>query len=166
MDNTVNFLYLFFIVVMVNGMFIKMEEVTNYYVAGSTSVRALYNVNINIKKGEFVCIAGPSGSGKTTLLNLLGGLDSPTEGRIYVDGREITAMSDSELSAYRRDQRFYLLPHFTVLENVIFPLRFRGIAHKSDRYPAELSGGKQQRVAIARRAERVINLLDGEVRGG
>lgn len=229
--------------VMVNGMFIKMEGVTKYYVAGSTSVRALYNVNINIKKGEFVCIAGPSGSGKTTLLNLLGGLDMPTEGKIYVDGKEITAMNDSELSAYRRNytgfvfQRFYLLPHFTVLENVIFPLRFMsrrkekelrhlgiklleyvGIAHKSDRYPAELSGGEQQRVAIARalvnrpkiiladeptgeldtentdkiialfkklnrddritvivathdmriwrRAERVINLLDGEVRGG
>jgi len=156
-------------------MFIKMNNVTKYYITGSTSVRALHKVNLNIKKGEFVCIAGPSGSGKTTLLNLLAGIDTPTEGKIFVDGKEITNMNDSLLSKYRRDyigfvfQRFYLIPHLTVLENVIFPrlfadkmkektlkmlglklLEYVGIAHKSDRYPTELSGGEQQRVAIAR----------------
>ena len=156
-------------------MFIKFNEVTKCYLSGSTSVRALYNVSLNIKKGEFLAIAGPSGSGKTTLLNLLAGLDYPTEGRIYVDEKDITKMGDGELSRYRRTyigfvfQRFYLIPHLTALENVIFPkmfdrkmkeknlkmlglkiMEYVNIAHKSDRYPTELSGGEAQRVAIAR----------------
>ncbi|NPA75679.1 MAG: ABC transporter ATP-binding protein [Euryarchaeota archaeon] len=156
-------------------MFIKVQNVSKYYVSGSTSVRALHDVSLSIKKGEFVSIAGPSGSGKTTLLNLIGGIDHPSEGKIFVDGKEISSASERELSKYRREymgfvfQRFYLLPQFTVLENLTFPAEFTkkykkndlrsiaiklleyvGIAHKSDRYPTELSGGEAQRVAIAR----------------
>jgi len=156
-------------------MFIKIENVTKYYISGSTSTRALHNVTLNIKKGEFLAIAGPSGSGKTTLLNLLAGIDHPTEGKIYVENKDITKMGDRELSRFRREyigfvfQRFYLIPHLTALENVIFPrlfdrkikekdlkmlglrlMEYVGIAHKSDRSPTELSGGEAQRVAIAR----------------
>ncbi len=156
-------------------MFIKIQGVSKYYVTGSTSVRALHEVNLNIKRGEFVSIAGPSGSGKTTLLNIIGGIDHPTEGKVFVNDKEISSLSDKELAKYRRDyigfvfQRFYLLPQFTVLENLTFPAEFTGkynkkdlksiaikileyvgVAHKSDRYPTELSGGEAQRVAIAR----------------
>jgi putative ABC transport system ATP-binding protein len=132
-------------------------------------------VNLDIEAGEFLTIVGPSGSGKTTLLNILGCLDSPTEGSMIYDGQELRSLGEKGLSAYRRDrisfvfQSYNLIPVLTVRENIELPLvierklssediRARsvemiaavGLAGKENRYPRELSGGQEQRVAIAR----------------
>ncbi len=155
---------------------INIEAVSKYYSLGSVSVNALTDINLKVKKGDYLCVYGPSGCGKTTLLNLIGGLDKPTEGTITVDGKKISSMSNRKLSSYRRDyvgfvfQRFYLIPNLTVIENLLFPMKYiekevkrknheklairlleyTGISHLSDRKPTEISGGEQQRVAIAR----------------
>jgi len=154
---------------------VRLEEVWKVYGKPPNETVALRGVSLTVRKGEFFAVVGPSGSGKTTMLHLIGGLDRPTRGRIYVDGAELTAMrSDSELSAYRNRtvgfvfQLFYLIPRLSVLENVELPLVKRGVpkaergrlalealrtvgiealAHK---YSTQLSGGEQQRVAIAR----------------
>jgi putative ABC transport system ATP-binding protein len=141
---------------------------------GHTTVHALDGVSISVEKGEFLGVMGPSGSGKSTLLNLVGGLDRPSAGQIWVEGREITTLDENELAAYRRRevgfvfQAFNLIATMTALQNVAFPMFFArvppacrrergrylleavGLAKRTDHRPTELSGGEQQRVAIAR----------------
>ena len=153
---------------------VQTENLTKVYGKGETAVIALDHVNIAVEKGEFVAVMGPSGCGKSTLLHLIGGLDRPTEGRVLLDGRDLTAMKDDELAALRRRRigfvfQFYnLIPVLTALENAALPLLLDGVkpaeAHRraaewlqrlgmGDRLqyrPDQLSGGQQQRVAIAR----------------
>ncbi|MDA8424871.1 MAG: ABC transporter ATP-binding protein [Treponema sp.] len=154
---------------------LHLEKVTKIYRKGENEVRALDGVDLDIEAGEFLAIVGPSGSGKTTLLNILGCLDSPTEGRMIYDGRELRSLGEKGLSAYRRErisfvfQSYNLIPVLTVRENVELPLLIErklsngdvrsrseemiaavGLAGKEGRYPRELSGGQEQRVAIAR----------------
>jgi putative ABC transport system ATP-binding protein len=136
---------------------------------GLVEVKALTGVTLDITRGEFIVILGPSGSGKTTLLNLVGGIDSPSSGKITVDGIEISALDEKGLTAYRRNhigfvfQFFNLIPTLTARENVEFAaelveeprdplevLEVVGLKERADHYPSELSGGEQQRVAIAR----------------
>ncbi len=154
---------------------LHLEKVTKVYRRDGSEVRALDGVDLDIDAGEFLTLVGPSGSGKTTFLNILGCLDTPTEGRLVYDGTELGGLSEGALSAYRRDhisfvfQSYNLIPVLTVRENVELPLvierklgaremRARaiqmteavGLAGKEDRFPRELSGGQEQRVAIAR----------------
>jgi putative ABC transport system ATP-binding protein len=141
---------------------------------GHTTIHALDGISITVKEGAFLGVMGPSGSGKSTLLNLLGGLDRPSAGRIWVGDREITALDENELAAYRRQdvgfifQSFNLVATMTALQNVAFPMFFArvppgrrlerarrlldavGLVERRDHRPTELSGGEQQRVAIAR----------------
>lgn len=145
------------------------------YGAGAQQSVALEDVSLRIGRGEFVAIAGSSGSGKTTLLNLVGGIDTPTSGRIEIDGRALSGLAPFELADFRLAklgfvfQQFSLIPVLTAAENVALPLLFRkdlapparqravhsaldrvGLAGKASRRPSELSGGEQQRVAVAR----------------
>jgi len=154
---------------------IVVENLHKTYLLGTTAVAALRGVDLTIDKGEFVSIMGPSGSGKTTLLNLIGGLDTATRGKIFLEGRNISMLSDNNLADIRRDRigfvfQFYnLLPQMTALENVMVPLHFKGklskrgkkkramdllnlvgLEERAHHTPSELSGGEQQRVAIAR----------------
>jgi len=150
---------------------IRLENVYKIYRIGKQEVKALNGISFSIKKGDFISIMGPSGSGKSTLLNLIGCLDKPTEGEIFIDGVNIFSLNDDELTIIRRDrigfifQKFNLIPTLTALENVELPMIFNGgrkrekaikllemvgIGDKINSKPAELSGGQQQRVAIAR----------------
>ncbi|MHB1198966.1 MAG: ABC transporter ATP-binding protein [Polaromonas sp.] len=165
---------------------VRMERVTRVYQQESVAVRALDGVDLEIRRGDFAVLVGPSGSGKTTLLNLMGGLDSPTAGRIWIADAEIGALSKAALSEMRLRkigfvfQEFNLIPVLSALENVEFVMLLQGKpeaqrrAHAmvllaelglqglEHRRPAELSGGQQQRVAVARAiaAEPVIVLPD------
>ncbi len=146
---------------------------TRVYRAGARQVHALRGVDLTVGRGEFVALRGRSGSGKTTLLNCIGGLDVPTSGRVCVEGRDVTQLSEGERTALRRGigfvfQSFALLPTFSAWENVDLALRIAGVAGRqrrartqeclalvglarwADHRPYELSGGQQQRVAIAR----------------
>lgn len=148
---------------------LKLEDVSRSYQMGQVEVRALTGMSLDITRGEFIVILGPSGSGKTTLLNLAGGIDSPTSGKITVDGIELSALNDKGLTEYRRNhigfvfQFFNLIPTLTARENIEFAaelveeprdplevLEVVGLKERADHYPSELSGGEQQRVAIAR----------------
>lgn len=148
---------------------VKFENVTRTYQSGDHELKALDGVDMSLEEGKFVVILGPSGAGKSTLLNLLGGLDSPTSGRITVCGRDISTLSDNELAEYRAAtvgfvfQFYNLIPTLTVYENValvkeIAPaaldpckmLEEVGLADHMKQFPAQLSGGEQQRVSIAR----------------
>lgn len=153
---------------------IKFENVWKIYRLGKVEVPALRGLNIEIRRGEHVAIMGPSGSGKSTFLHLAGALDRPTKGRVLIEGRDPSRLSDSELSRLRNEligfvfQTFNLIPRLTALENVMLPLAVRGVdggervrrarealervglAHRMNHRPTELSGGEQQRVAIAR----------------
>jgi len=154
---------------------IECMNVHKTYLLGSNAVAALRGIDLTIKKQEFLTIMGPSGCGKTTLLNLMGGLDYPTRGKIYLEGKDLSKFSDNELADLRRDRigyvfQFYnLLPLMSALENVMIPLHFQGVlsqkqkseramsllamvglADRAKHTPSELSGGEQQRVAIAR----------------
>jgi putative ABC transport system ATP-binding protein len=150
---------------------IRLRGVTKTYRAGQVSVHALATVDLDIEGGELVVILGPSGSGKTTLLNIIGALDSPSEGSVSVGGRELTEASRNDLFSFRREtvsfifQGFNLFPGLTAEENVQFAIdatgrRGRtsaasylervGLAERASHFPSELSGGEQQRVAIAR----------------
>jgi len=149
--------------------YISFENVTKEYRMGSVSVLAADQVSFEIEKGELCVVLGPSGAGKTTVLNLLGGMDKVTGGRIMVDGKEITRLSGKELTEYRRTDvgfvfQFYnLMPNLTALENVelarqvckdaldpVQVLKQVGLEERMQNFPAQLSGGEQQRVSIAR----------------
>lgn len=148
---------------------VEFKDVTRIYKSGDHVQRALDGVNLCLEEGKFVVILGPSGAGKSTLLNLLGGLDSPTSGRIMVNGKDISTLSKDELADYRAAtvgfvfQFYNLIPTLTVLENVtlvgeIAPdaleakkmIEEVGLANHLHKFPSELSGGEQQRVSIAR----------------
>jgi len=153
---------------------VETENLTKVYKLGSISIKALSNVNLKVKTGEYVSIMGPSGSGKTTLFNMIGGLDRPTSGSVYISGSDISKLDAYELAWLRCRkigyifQTFNLLPTLTALENVELPMIFAGVPREKrlskakkllemvglgDRLnhkPQELSGGQQQRVAIAR----------------
>jgi len=165
---------------------VRLEGVTKTYRQDSIAVHALRGVNLEIRKGDFAVLVGPSGSGKTTLLNMIGGLDSPTEGRIWVAGSEISRLGKAELSQVRLRkigfvfQEFNLIPVLSALENVEFVMLLQGLSEPQRRLrasallkalgleglehrrPSELSGGQQQRVAVARAiaAEPIIVLPD------
>ncbi len=154
---------------------IVVENLHKTYLLGTTAVAALRGVDLVIDSGNFIDIMGPSGSGKTTLLNLIGGLDTPTRGKIFLEGRNISMLNDNNLAEIRRERigfvfQFYnLLPQMTAIENVMVPLHFSGklsrrgkrkrsmdllrlvgLDERAHHTPSELSGGEQQRVAIAR----------------
>lgn len=149
---------------------IETENLRKIYYMGKIEVHALRGVDINIRKGEFVALMGPSGSGKSTLLNMIGLLDTPTTGRIVIDGIEVSSLNDNERADFRLRkmgfvfQFFSLLKELNSLENVALPmimddrkydralslLELVGIGDRADHSPSELSGGQQQRVAIAR----------------
>ncbi|MGE0742369.1 MAG: ABC transporter ATP-binding protein [Hyphomonadaceae bacterium] len=155
-------------------MLIEARDLVKQYTMGDETVHALAGVNFAIARGEYCAIVGPSGSGKSTLMNILGGLDTPTGGRIVIDGNDIGAMDDSDLALFRNRtigfvfQSFNLLPRLSAVENVELPMIYGGIDPKErreraidlltqvglgqrlDHRPTQLSGGQQQRVAIAR----------------
>ena len=151
---------------------VRTENLSKTYGSGENLVRAIDDVNLKIEKGEFIAIVGPSGSGKSTLLHLLGGVDNPSSGKIFIDGNDISKYTSKELALFRRRKvgliyQFYnLIPNLTVRHNIELPLKLDkrkineevlldivrklGIEDKLDSFPSELSGGQQQRVAIAR----------------
>ena len=151
---------------------LQTRELKKYYGAGDTLVKALDGVDLTVEKGEFVAVVGTSGSGKSTLLHMLGGLDRPTGGTVTVDGKELSAMRDEELTIFRRRkigfvfQNYNLVPVLNVYENIVLPIQLDGNAPdkayveriietlgleaKLQNLPNNLSGGQQQRVAIAR----------------
>lgn len=151
---------------------VRTENLSKTYGSGENLVRAIDDVNLKIEKGEFIAIVGPSGSGKSTLLHLLGGVDNPSSGKIFIEGNDISKYSSKELALFRRRKvgliyQFYnLIPNLTVRHNIELPLKLDkrkindevlldivrklGIENKLDSFPSELSGGQQQRVAIAR----------------
>ncbi len=154
---------------------LEAEELTKSFRSGDGTVTAVCGVTMTVADGEFVAIVGRSGSGKTTLMSLLGALELPTSGRIYVDGQDITQLAPGELVRYRGRkigfvfQSYHLIPNLTATENVMLPMEFTGVAKaerrqrarqlldqveltgaKQNRKPGRLSGGEQQRVAIAR----------------
>jgi putative ABC transport system ATP-binding protein len=153
---------------------IRVENLARTFVMGSQEIHALDGVSTTIHKGEMVALLGPSGSGKSTFLYLVGGLDRPSAGTIWIDDREITALDEPLLAQYRQHtigfvfQSFHLVPTMTALQNVTFPMIFAripsdqrkeraesllatvGLGDRMDHRPTELSGGQQQRVAIAR----------------
>lgn len=153
---------------------ITLDHVAKYYHMGDTVVKALDNLSITIKKGDFVAIMGPSGSGKSTAMNLVGSLDMPTKGTITLAGRNIAQFTESEVAQLRGKkigfifQSFNLISNLTARENIMLPLMFQEVplerrqqraekllalvdlAERGDHYPNQLSGGQQQRVAIAR----------------
>lgn len=147
----------------------RTEGLTKVYHVGEVSIEALRGVDLELYRGEFVVLLGASGSGKSTLLNILGGLDTPTDGRVFYGERELTGADDATLTAYRRDfvgfvfQFYNLIPSLTARENVAIvteiarnpmspeeALSVVGLSRRLDHFPAQLSGGEQQRVAIAR----------------
>ncbi len=153
---------------------IETRQLTKTYNPGAIPVHALRGVDLEIGEGEFTAIVGPSGSGKTTLLNIIGGLDSPTGGQVFIDGKDISTLSENQLIDFRRDhigfvfQAYNLIPVLTARENVSFIMLLQnrpaaerraralelleavGIGDKADMRPTQLSGGQQQRVAVAR----------------
>ena len=149
--------------------YVKLEQVTKVYKMGEVEIRAVDGINFEVKKGEFVVIVGPSGAGKTTVLNILGGMDTASSGHVFVDGKNIAKYSQRKLTGYRRDDigfvfQFYnLVQNLTALENVELAAEICrdsldaaatldevGLGDRKDNFPAQLSGGEQQRVSIAR----------------
>lgn len=151
---------------------LKCEGVTKVYASGGGQVVALDHIDLSVEKGEFTAIIGASGSGKSTLLHILGGVDKPTEGRVIVEGTDISTLNPTQSAIFRRRKvglvyQFYnLIPTLTIRKNILMPLlldkrkpnqeyfdrvvRTLGIADKLERLPGQLSGGQQQRAAIAR----------------
>jgi len=151
---------------------LRVENLTKIYGKGETAVTALYNVSFSVKKGEFVAVIGPSGSGKSTLLHIIGGVDTPTSGKVYIDGTDIYKLNESQLAIFRRRQigliyQFYnLIPILNVEENMTLPILLDGrtvdkkhlnelietlgLKGRQKHLPNQLSGGQQQRVSIGR----------------
>lgn len=151
---------------------LETKNLKKYYGSGDTMVKALDGINISVSSGEFAAIVGTSGSGKSTLLHMLGGLDRPTEGKVYVDGKDIFSLKNDSLTIFRRRkigfifQSYNLIPVLNVYENIVLPIQLDGnkidnthikniietlgLSEKTNSLPSQLSGGQQQRVAIAR----------------
>ena len=151
---------------------LEVKSLSKIYGSGNTAGHALKNVSFTVPKGEFVAIVGESGSGKSTLLNMIGALDTPTEGKVYIDGKDILSMDDNAMTVFRRRnigfifQAFNLMPELTVEQNIIFPvlldyqkpdkayldelLSVLNLKERRNHLPSQLSGGQQQRVAIGR----------------
>ena len=151
---------------------LEVKNISKTYGAGDAAVHALKQASFSVPKGEFVAIVGESGSGKSTLLNMIGGLDTPTSGKVFIDGRDIFGMKERNLTIFRRRnigfifQSFNLIPELTVEQNIIFPvlldyqkpnkkyleelLSVLGLKERRSYLPGQLSGGQQQRVAIGR----------------
>ena len=157
---------------------VELKNVSKTYKTGENEFKALDNIDLDINKGEFVVILGPSGAGKSTLLNLIGGMDTPTDGSIKIDGEEISKYTESQLSEYRAENigfifQFYnILPTLTVLENVELvkdivksgndsreAIKAVGLEQHMNKFPNQLSGGEQQRVSIARAIAKNPKLL-------
>lgn len=158
--------------------FVKLKDITKTYKMGEVEIHAVDGINFEINKGEFVVIVGPSGAGKTTVLNILGGMDTATSGKIIVDDENITSYNERQLTSYRRDDigfvfQFYnLVPNLTAKENVELALQICkdpldavevledvGLGDRVSNFPAQLSGGEQQRVSIARALAKNPKLL-------
>jgi len=159
---------------MQNNSIVKLEEITKVYQQGKVEVRAVDGLSLNIGKGDFAALCGPSGSGKTTVLNLIGGLDVPNSGKVFLEDQDLATLSRSQVSNIRRDrlgfvfQAYNLIPVLTAYENAEFVLKLQGVPDREcrdrvmeilkevglegleNRRPNEMSGGQQQRVAIAR----------------
>ncbi|MGN1415909.1 MAG: ABC transporter ATP-binding protein [Oscillospiraceae bacterium] len=155
-----------------DNIILSAEKLTKIYGKGDVEVRALDEVDFSVKKGEFVSVVGQSGSGKSTLLHILGAMDTPTSGKLTVDGMDVFSRKEAELAVYRRRkvgfvfQFFNLIPVMTAKENIVLPLSLDGkkpdedflndiietigLADRMNHYPHQLSGGQQQRIAIAR----------------
>lgn len=158
--------------------YVTLKNLTKIYQMGEVSIHAADGISFSVRKGEFVIVVGPSGAGKTTVLNILGGMDSPTDGEIIVDGKKISSLKGKDLVRYRREDigfvfQFYnLMQNLTALENVELALQISkkpfsarevledvGLGHRANNFPAQLSGGEQQRVAIARALAKNPKLL-------
>lgn len=158
--------------------YIEFKHVVKEYITGETKIRALNDANFSVKKGELAVILGSSGAGKTTALNILGGMDTPTSGTVWVDGKDIAKYKKKELTGYRRTDigfvfQFYnLVPNLTALENVELAaqvcknsldaaktLEKVGLGERMGNFPSQLSGGEQQRVSIARALAKNPKLL-------
>lgn len=151
---------------------LEVKSISKIYGKGNNAVHALKDIKFSVDKGEYIAIVGESGSGKSTLLNIIGALDTPTEGKVIINNKDLFTMTDSELTVFRRRnigfifQRFNLIPELTVEQNIIFPvlldykkpdrkyleelLNILGLQERKNHLPSELSGGQQQRVAIGR----------------
>lgn len=158
--------------------YIEVINESKFYGKGAATVKANDKMNFSIKEKEFTVIVGPSGAGKSTLLHILGGMDSPNEGKVLIDGTDIARFDEKELTIYRREdigfifQNYNLIPNLTALENVEMAAELTddpmdpeeviqavGLSHRADNFPAQLSGGEQQRVAIARALVKKPKLL-------
>jgi len=150
---------------------LRLENVEKIYKLGDVDLKVLNSINLNIRKGEKIAIMGPSGSGKSTILHIAGCLDRPTNGKVFVEKKDVSKLGDSELARIRRDkvgfvfQFFYLVPSLTALGNVMLPMIFSGkqnkekaeklldgvgLPERKEHLPSQLSGGERQRVAMAR----------------
>lgn len=151
---------------------LEVKSISKTYGSGEASVHALKDVSFSVPKGEFVAIVGESGSGKSTLLNMIGALDTPTSGKVFIDGKDVFTMKDNSLTIFRRRnigfifQSFNLIPELTIEQNIIFPvlldyqkpdmkyleelLTVLNLKERRHHLPSQLSGGQQQRVAIGR----------------
>lgn len=162
----------------IHNAILRLEKVCRTFQMGEVSVTVLKDINLEVRRGEFLAVVGPSGSGKSTILNLIGGLDSPSSGRLWYGDRELTGASSRELTRYRRDEvgfvfQFYnLVPTLTARENLLVSteisnsprdvdevLNVVGLSERVNHFPAQLSGGEQQRIAIARAIAKNPELL-------